>query len=377
MKKIFVFVILLLFLVNSCVNQEKPNFMFENVPLIINIDSVEADTLKVNCLKYIPLETSDECIIGNYSKELIRNQKIYVADFHMAMAIFVFDMNGKFIFKISERGQGPNEYVSIKDFDIDSNGEIYIYDSHGKKFVVFSSEGKFVRKIPIDYFFSSFCLMNNKMYWSKLYQSGIMIANLAVYDVVDNKTDFLMNEEKELHPTNLLNNRSYDFFYSPDSIVYFSPKFSELIYSIDNEGVHPAIGLKNLKIPPKEMIEDWSKTRDVFESIRLMDESGYFIESVDVFETDQYVTFSPIRHVFTDILLYNKMSASICKIDGFNITKTIGINSISGSTGRDFFGVITYKLENEFQKRIIASRKELENWNEEDNAVIAIFNFDN
>jgi hypothetical protein len=124
MKQITLFSILLLLMMQSCVNQKPSNDLFKDIPIVIDMDSVKRDSLKLSHIRYVPLETSDECLIGDADKTLIRNNKIYVADFSSAMALFVFDMNGKFLFKIARRGQGPGEYTSFRDFDIQTNGDI-------------------------------------------------------------------------------------------------------------------------------------------------------------------------------------------------------------------------------------------------------------
>jgi hypothetical protein len=215
------------------------------------------------------------------------------------------------------------------------------------------------------------------MYWSKIRSNGKIIAILASYEISDNKTVFLMEDEKEFHATNLLDYGSHDFYYSPDGIIYYSPKFSEIIFAIDKNGVKPAIGVKNLKIPSKEIRESWAKIKNVRERIEAIDESGYFIESVNIYETDKYITFSPVRDFFSDILLYNKQTESVCKIDGFNLFSSIGISGVSGSTGKEIFGVIHFNSENEIHKRILDSQEELKNWSDDDNAVIVIFKLEN
>jgi hypothetical protein len=178
------------------------------------MDSVKKElNLKFEHIRYVPLETSDDCLIGNVSKTLIKNNKIYVADFHMASAIFVFDMNGKFLFKIARKGQGPGEYISFHDFDVNSNGEIFIFDQHRKKFLVYNDTGKYQHEINADYYFSRFCLIDNKMYWSDLRERASLLAKLAVYDMTDKTTQFLFKDKKFMDGNGTLNYSGYSFYY--------------------------------------------------------------------------------------------------------------------------------------------------------------------
>ncbi|GHS93853.1 hypothetical protein FACS1894207_1000 [Bacteroidia bacterium] len=374
MKQITFFSILSILLIQSCVRQESANDPFKDVPIVIDIDAVKSPPLKLAHIQYVPLETSEECFIGHASKTLIRNNKIYVADFNKVMALFVFDMNGKYIFKISKRGQGPGEYISFNDFDIQNNGDIYMFDQHQKKILIYNSEGKYLQNANFDYYFGNFCIVNNKMYWSKLRESGQMFANLAVYDMTNKTTDFILKDEKFLHDISLLNFSAYDFYYSPNHLVYYSPKFSEIIYSIDKDGVCPAIGIKNLKIPSKDIINAWLQVKDGFDRSRLISNTEYFIENVYIYETDKYIIFVCKNGALDNILLYNKRSKTTCFI--WDFFATLGIIEAKGSTGKEFFGVINFNPDNELHKQILESREELKNRKEEDNPVIVLFNPD-
>ena len=361
----------------SCDDVKKTDYSLENVPIVIDIDSVMTDSLKISYLKYIPLETSAECLMGGPSKVLIRDNKIYVADNRTTMTLFVFDINGKFLFKISKRGQGPNEYISFKDFDIQTNGDIYIHDSFGKKFVVFNSEGVFQRSIKVDDFFTDFCLFDDKIYLSEPLEYGKMLAALAVYDMKDKRTEYLLKEEELLHDLGLINSSQYKFYHSPNDIVYYSPKFSGIIFSIDKDGIHPAIGIKNLKIPSREITDGWMKIKDTSEQINLILSSDYFKENIYIFETDKYITFTPVRRN-KDIFMYKKNAKSVSKFKTWDFYSNIGISNIEGSDGKNFFSVILFNPEKiESHRKILETYKELENWDEEDNPVIVIFNFDN
>ena len=373
MKHIF-FLILFILLVQSCSNQD---YDIENIPIIIDMDSVKSKSLKFSHIKYIPLETLEGCLIGSANKVLIKDNKIYVADFTNAMALFVFDIHGNFIFKISRMGQGPGEYISFDDFDIQINGDIYIFDMLSKKFLIFNSEGKFQKNIDVDCYFLSFCVVDNKMYWAKLYESGKMFSNLAIYNMTDKNVKLLLNDKKKLHDLGLMNFSSYYFYYSPESNIYYSPKFSEIIYSLDEDGIHPAIGIKNLNIPTLSKINEWMQEKDIImRSNRIIEDNKYFIENAHIYETDNYITIGCFTGVISKILLYNKHSKSVCYAYSSDFYGIIGIDKVKGSTGKNFFGVIDVNPDNECHKQILKTREELTNWKEDDNPVIVFFNPD-
>ena len=376
MKHFFLLSFLLFLFLQSCINKSMYDLALEDAQIIIDVDSAILSPLKIATIKYIPLETSQDCIIGFASKVLIKNNKIYVADYSLTKALFVFDMNGKFLFKIAKFGQGPDEYNSLRDFDIHINGDIYILDGTNNKILIFNQTGDFIKDIKIDYSISHFCLINNKLYFSKLRESGKMFANLAVYNLAGNKTEFLLKDKKNLHDLRIIDYNPYDFFYSPDSTFYYSPKFSNIIYSITEESVRPAIGIKNLKMTPEHIINMWLQEDDGFERSKMIINNKFFIENTHIYETDKHITIEYLSGVNGSRLLYNKHSKSAYIISAYNYFETIGIDKVKGSIGNDFFGVIDFNSDNEIRQRILKSREELKNWKEDDNPVLVIFNPD-
>jgi hypothetical protein len=99
-----------------------------------------------NEIEYIPLETSENSLIGNIDKLLYTDNKLFVLDLKVAHTLFVFDFSGKLIYKKKVGLGGPGEFKSIKDFAIDSqSNRLYIYsDSERKIFQYILEDGAFV-----------------------------------------------------------------------------------------------------------------------------------------------------------------------------------------------------------------------------------------
>ena len=368
---LFFFSFYFFFFFQSCVKRVAHDYALEDAAIVIDINLVKIEPLTIKHIQYIPLETSQGCLIGYVDKVLFRDQRIYVADFHQTMALFVFDMNGKFLFKIAMRGNGPEEYISFKDFDIQSNGEIYIFDQFGRKFLIYNNEGKFMSDVKINYYIANFCLIDDKMFWSMIWEKGEMFASLAEFDIEKKSVEFLFTEDKYLHSLSLYRFSPYAFYYSPNNI-YYSPKFSEIIYSINNDSVSPVIGIKNLIPPPDNVIEKWIENPN--EQGRLIREDTYFIENVYIYETEDYIFIRCMKGA-GNILLYNKHLQSVCTV--MDLYSTIGSEKIMGSTGKEFFSVIYFRPDiNKSHKQILQSHQELESWKEDDNPVIAIFDLD-
>jgi hypothetical protein len=359
--------------IQPCTGQELPKYSLTDAPIVVSIDSIRRIHPKLSNfvnVRYIPLETNDDCLIGSVKKVLVRNSRIYVADFSRAIALFVFDMNGKFLFKIARMGQGPGEYTSFRDFDIQANGDIYMFDHFGRKFLVFNSDGKYLREIGMDYHFSSFCLVKDKIYWSKLSENGKKRVDLAVYDMTDKKTEFLLKGKSEDRHHFV----SYDFYSSPPDIIYYSPRLSEIIYAIDDKGIRPFIGIKDLRMPPEHVVKEW----DEILSLSITKDDLYFKENTHIYETERHIAFRCIekRNSNSKYLIYDKQSGSFSSISTFYFDMLLCVDGIMGSTGKDFFSGMIPQPEYKEHRQLLESREELKNWNEDDNPVIVIFNLD-
>ena len=123
-------VLLLFFIFTSCINNYQyarfHDVDLTDVDYLANIkndtgitvllDKVE-DQIKISELikdvKYIPLETSDNSLISHISAVDIYKDRIYIVDNIMQNKVYIFDIDGKFIKAIGQKGGGPDEYALL------------------------------------------------------------------------------------------------------------------------------------------------------------------------------------------------------------------------------------------------------------------------
>ena len=91
----------------------------------INIDRLDTEkkisfSSVFKSYKLIPLETSENCLIGRIDELKVFDDTLYVLDRNIAKALFVFDNKGRFIRKIGRLGKGPGEYIIPRSFTIDN-----------------------------------------------------------------------------------------------------------------------------------------------------------------------------------------------------------------------------------------------------------------
>ena len=68
---------------------------------------------------YVKLEMTSESVIGDVSKVVIGNERIYVLSL-IDPRIFIFSLDGKYINSL-KRGNGPGEVLFVSDFEYRNN----------------------------------------------------------------------------------------------------------------------------------------------------------------------------------------------------------------------------------------------------------------
>jgi hypothetical protein len=138
---------------------------FENgSPTVINSeDDLFNYSNYLDSVLYIPLETSENCLIGNVNDLHLANDMLFVeADFK---SVFVFDLNGKLLSKVSKIGRGHGEYGKLAWFDVNpTNNEISIYDVTSHRILVYSVDGDFIRQFTLEHIPRDFCVLPNGNY---------------------------------------------------------------------------------------------------------------------------------------------------------------------------------------------------------------------
>jgi len=102
-------------------------------------------------VKVIPLQITDNSMIGNITGLQVIDDKIIILDKIIANSMFVFDMGGNFLFRVGRKGQGPGEYSEISDFTIDYDKKlIFLLDYYRQIINVYRlKDGYFLYSINI------------------------------------------------------------------------------------------------------------------------------------------------------------------------------------------------------------------------------------
>lgn len=144
MKYISIIIVTLLFLECS----EKNNQLNEKR---ITVDLEERTETSVfdlmDSITVVPLESSDSCLISTIHQIEKKNDTLYIYDMQQS-SFFCYKTNGDFLFKISDKGSGPEEYQYIEHFSVSETGEIFLLEPWGNIYH-YGNNGIFIQKIKL------------------------------------------------------------------------------------------------------------------------------------------------------------------------------------------------------------------------------------
>jgi hypothetical protein len=106
---------------------------------------------------YLSLEYTEESVIGSVNDLLFYEDMIFVIDKDVAESVVCFGHDGSYRFRISSKGRGPGEYISIEDVAIDrENRLILIYDRSSTAILEYDFDGVHIATYKLDMVFESF-----------------------------------------------------------------------------------------------------------------------------------------------------------------------------------------------------------------------------
>ncbi|MEG1729554.1 MAG: 6-bladed beta-propeller [Bacteroidaceae bacterium] len=146
--KISTFIVLMISL-SSCVSDKTIESSSKYVTMVkptTTEEEIPFDSI-VESYRYVQLETSPKCLIGEVEQLLLEDDRIYV----VSNGVYCFNKAGKFLFSVDKKGRGPGEFVTINSVSL-SNGRLYIHDCGERKVLSFNSKtGVFAGEKAIPY----------------------------------------------------------------------------------------------------------------------------------------------------------------------------------------------------------------------------------
>lgn len=123
--------------------------------IVVNVDNPATTSFidLVDSVKYISLETNADCPIGRIDKILFADSVIVVEDMSTANAVYLFDLDGKFVSRVSGPGNGPHEYLSLEQSNVTLSYDrsmVAIQDRNHERTLWYDLGGNYLRTTQLE-----------------------------------------------------------------------------------------------------------------------------------------------------------------------------------------------------------------------------------
>ena len=241
MKDYLFLILFLIVSLSTCSFPEKDvlfEYSLEDISAINLNEEYPLDSL-VDEMTVIPLETKDYCLINDVTF-LKESKDYYFVYTEKTSRLFQFDKSGRYVATISRKGQGPEEYLSVKKIMLDEdNQELYLMDYMGRKMKVFGFDGSFLRAFPLpeDFAYTNcfLSLANEAIYYVSSNNSIQM--DFLKYDLKTSKFVSYSHREREMDKGEFFMGQT--LFGESDSFPFVYHYFNDTVFQVRPEGLVP------------------------------------------------------------------------------------------------------------------------------------------
>lgn len=188
-KKYLILVLIVVFIFSCKENKEQVEEHIKTYKFDIDncTSNRISDSFKITNI--VQLETTEKSLIQRISHIHSNESEILVFDYNQKL-LLRYKHTGEFVNKIGTLGNGPNEFLKIRDFYASAKHDtICIYDEKKKQIMMFNKHNDLMKTVKIDSDFYSFELWRNE----QLVFFNRMMTNVPKGEKVSNFCVFNMN----------------------------------------------------------------------------------------------------------------------------------------------------------------------------------------
>ena len=351
LKKTYCLIISLFLIACSSSTKENPDVFSRLTTLndkkdffVVDIDSARKENILYlsdyfKDVRAIKLEDNEKALIGTISKLIVFDEHLFVLDKSVSKSLFVFNKEGLFIRKFGSVGGGPEEYIKLSDFTIDTDKKIfYLLDPHTQKINSYDiASGKFINSVRIknDYVRSYHIqFVAGKLYADAYFpmesENNFLLRNIDL-STGEQDSCWLSTAEYNKGWGELYFNRQSFFIPTNISSAGFNQIFMDMVVSITSEGVSPHLIIKSKDLLTEKDLEG-TKGHSASDRISSLMEIDKIQGINNYLEFDKYVYFNFLKKGTFNTVLFdtNTKTAQISGafIDDLVYTKD-PVNAIS------------------------------------------------
>ena len=219
--------------------------------------------------------------------------------------ILQYDRNGKFIRKIGRRGQGPQEYIRLTSFQLDEQNDlIFATDIAGQKIQVFDFNGKYVKKIPLDFRDGHIEIISPSLIAIRQGMSHRYYPGSHVIKFIDTDGKHVKTYLSNIYPIDRSkiehNGPDVSYFWRNNERLYSLEYGSDTIFRIEKDVLIPDRVLTGkLKLDKKELFQ-----KKVGQKLNIT--SYVMLPNAAIFESSGFTIFKLSSSTESFYMVYNK-----------------------------------------------------------------------
>ncbi len=253
--KRYVYAISLLLILTGCDLNRKQEMSLSTQTIALDSACQEIMPGVVDSISFVKLEENDDSYFASISKLRMMGDTIIVFDRMGKNTLLGFNIQGDYLHSFGQKGNGPNEYVRLWDFDIDSN-YVYLYDRAKKKMLYYDHQGRFIQRKTTAFIGDGFKTINEGRFLFSLAKAGSNM-KLCITDSLLRIEQSILSYREDEADDKITDNL---FFASGTEIMYNKP-VCDSIYTLSQSGELQGcykISFGNYGVP-KEIVGSYEK----------------------------------------------------------------------------------------------------------------------
>ena len=329
MKNFIYFQCICIVIISISCSQGEKRILNADTIIYVNHENINEEVMKhasnyIEDVQYIPLETSETNLIGNLSKVILSTKYIHIHD-NQTNNLYQFDYDGKYVRKVGNEGNGPNEYIKISTFSINPETEnIAIYCEVKQSIIEFTHEGLPISEERVGFVCNDFMYYKNDYLfyggrsWNKnifknTFPEQYRLVLWGKNEIKENYLPFKYNES--LYRTSIASGNNSLYTYNKTRLI---EKCTGIVYELDND-ISPVYAIDFGKYTIRE---DFYSDRNINDnSIQRIEKSDYCLLS-SLFETDNYV------YIYYIVSMYSKYRMIFSCIYSKKINELVNIGPL-------------------------------------------------
>ena len=184
----------------------------------------------VDSIRFLKLNEDEEAFLKGIHQIKIYRDTIYVFDRLGQNKLVSFDKAGHFIQQFSRKGNGPEEYALLWDFDVDAQ-YVYLYDRASMRMLYYTHTGKFIKSQSTLFRAKSFVALANGNFLFSL-EKGNDGKEVCLTDSSLAIQKTYLSYQKEETDDRITDN----LFQKVNDTIYYNKVVNDSVYVFSNQG---------------------------------------------------------------------------------------------------------------------------------------------